>query len=247
MANWLTASIHEKKQWNGRLFSLQIKVDFPVFKPGQFARVALDIDGERIARPYSLVTTPDEPFLEIYFNVVPEGPLSPKLATLEKGDKIFVTDAANGFMIIDEVPACKHLWMMATGTGLGPFLSILKSAPPWQRFEKMVLAYSVRDASELSYQPLIQQLQQQHPDQFIFVPFITREKVAGVINERIPGSLESGEFEARTGITINTEDSHVMMCGNSAMIGSVTEALSKRGLGKHRRREPGHLTTEKYY
>ncbi len=247
MANWLTARIHEKKQWNARLFSLQIEVDFPAFKAGQFARVALDIDGERIARPYSLVNTAAEPCLEIYFNIVPEGPLSPKLAALETGDEIFVTDAANGFMVVDEVPACKHLWMLATGTGLGPFLSILKSTPPWQRFEKMVLAYSVRDASELSYQPLIQQLQQQHRNQFIFAPFVTREVIADSINKRIPDCLESGEFEACTGITINTEDSHVMMCGSAAMISSVTEVLHKRGLRKHRRREPGHLTTEKYH
>ncbi len=247
MANWLEGVVHKKIQWNYRLFSLQIDVEIAPCKPGQFIRVALDINGERVARPYSMVSLSTEPYVEIYFNIVPEGPLSPHLAALEKGDQILVTESANGFLTIDEVPDCRHLWMLATGTGLGPFLAILKSPASWQKFEKLVLGYSVRNASELSYQALITQLQQQHPEQFVFVPFITREVVAGAIHKRIPAALESGEFEARTGISINTTDSHVMMCGNSAMISSVSEVLAGRGLRKHLRREPGHITTEKYH
>lgn len=247
MANWLTGRIIEKTQWNERLFSLRIKVDFRDFKPGQFVRVALDIDGERVARPYSLVNKPDDGLLEIYFNIVPEGPLSPKLAELQVGDEIFVTDKANGFLTVEEVPECKHLWLLATGTGVGPFLSILKSENVWQRFEKVVLGYSVRDQSELSYQQQIAVIENKHEKQFSFVPFITREKIEGVINQRIPQSLIDGSFEKRAGITINEDDSHVMMCGNSAMISSVSECLDNRGLRKHRRREPGHITTEKYH
>lgn len=155
MADWLTGRIIEKVRWNERLFSLRIDAAFKDFEAGQFVRVALDIDGERIARPYSLVNKPGDDYLEIYFNIVPEGPLSSRLAGLEVDDEIFITDRANGFLIIDELPECKHLWLMATGTGLGPFLSILKTEKAWQRFEKIVLAYSVRDASELSYQQQI--------------------------------------------------------------------------------------------
>jgi len=136
--------------------------------------------------------------------------------------------------------------MLATGTGVGPFLSILKSNDVWQRFEKVVLGYSVRDHSELSYQEQISAIKQQHGEQFLFVPFVTREKVDGAMNQRITASIEDGSFEQRAGISID-EDSHIMMCGNSAMISSVTEALGKRGLRKHRRREPGHITTEKYH
>ncbi|HHO60019.1 MAG TPA: ferredoxin--NADP reductase [Thiotrichales bacterium] len=247
MANWLSGTIDEKKQWNDRLFSLRIRADFPVFKPGQFVRVALDVDGERIARPYSLVNTPDDSCLEIFFNIVPEGPLSPRLARLESGDGIFVSNAANGFLVVDEIPPCRHLWMLATGTGLGPFLSILKSTAPWPRFEKLVLAYSVRERSELAYAELIAQLQQQHAGQFEFVPFITREKVAGSLNQRITAALEDGSLEDRVGLRVSAGESHVMMCGNSAMISAVSEVLQQRGLRKHLRREPGHLTTEKYH
>lgn len=246
MADWLTGKIIQKKQWNNRLYSLRIATEFDGFEAGQFVRVALDIEGERVARPYSLVNHPGED-LEIYFNIVPEGPLSPRLAELEVGDEIFVTDKANGFLTVDEVPECKHLWMLATGTGLGPFLSLLSTEKAWQRFEKMVLVYSVRDSTELSYLEKIDEIKEQHAQQFVFIPVVTREKVEGAINERIPASIEDGSLEKTAEININENDSHIMMCGNSAMISSVSEVLEKRGMRKHRRREPGHITTEKYH
>ena len=246
MADWLTGKIVEKKSWNDRLFSLRIDCDFDTFESGQFVRVALDIDGERVARPYSLVNKPGDDFLEIYFNIVDEGPLTPRLAALEEGDEIFVTDRANGFLTVSEVPQCRHLWMLATGTGVGPFLSILKNKDAWQRFEKIVLAYSVRDLSELAYQQQVAEIQEQWPQKFSFVPMVTREQVEGVLNKRITDSIEDDSLEQRTGVVID-EDSHIMMCGNSAMISDVTEVLEKRGLRKHRRREPGHITTEKYH
>lgn len=246
MADWLTGKIVEKKCWNDRLYTLRIECDFDTFESGQFVRVALDIDGERVARPYSLVNKPDDDFLEIYFNIVDEGPLSPRLAELEVGDEIFVTDRANGFLTVSEVPQCRHLWMLATGTGVGPFLSILKNQDAWARFEKIVLVYSVRDISELAYQQQVADIQEQWPQKFSFVPLVTREKIEGMLNQRITDSIEDDSLEQTTGVVID-EDSHVMMCGNSEMIADVTEVLAKRGLRKHRRREPGHITTEKYH
>ncbi|MCK4674665.1 MAG: ferredoxin--NADP reductase [Gammaproteobacteria bacterium] len=247
MADWLNGKIIEKIQWNERLFSLRIQAEFDYFEAGQFVRLALDIDGERVARPYSLVNKPADEYLEIYFNIVAEGPLTPKLAELEAGDEVFVTDKANGFLTVDEVPDCKHLWLLATGTGVGPFLSILKGEKVWQRFEKIVLGYSVRDFSELSYQKQISAIEKQYVEQFSFVPFITREKVEGTMSRRITACIEDGSFEKRAGVNISDNDSHIMMCGNSAMISSVTKCLEKRDLRKHRRREPGHITTEKYH
>jgi len=247
MADWLKSKVVEKIQWNDRLFSLRIESALKDFMAGQFIRVALDVNGERIARPYSLVNKPGEDYLEIYFNIVPEGPLSPRLAALEVNDEIFVTDKANGFLVIDEVPESRHLWLMATGTGVGPFLSILKTEEVWQRFEKIVLAYSVRASSELAYQQQIAALEKQNAGQLLYVPFVTRETVDGVICQRIPQSIDEGTLEQRTGLHISENDSHIMMCGNSAMITDVTACLEKRGLRKHRRREPGHITTEKYH
>jgi len=247
MANWLKGVIKEKIQWNERLFSLRIAAPLNQFTAGQFVRVGLDIQGELVARPYSLVNAPDEELLEIYFNIVAEGPLTPKLAQLGKGDEVQVVDKASGFLTIGEVPEVDYLWMIATGTGIGPFLSSLKTDEPWQRFKKVILAYSVRSVEELSYMETITLLQARHAKQFKFVPIVTREFMDGAINVRINTSIEDGSLEDQCGVSINANNSHIMMCGNSAMIKDVSELLEARGLRKHRRREPGHITTEKYH
>jgi len=247
MANWLQGEIIENRQWNERLFSLRIAVSIPEFKAGQFVRIGLEIDGETVARPYSLVNAPHEPALEVFFNIVPEGPLTPLLAKLQPGDYIQVAEKASGFLVVDEIPECKHLWLFATGTGVGPFLSILKTEQPWQRFDKVVLAYSVRTQSDLVYADLMQSLVAQHGVQLCFVPLVTREPVPGALSVRIPAAIQSGALEERAGIVLSAEESHVMMCGNSAMISEVSTLLEARGMRRHRRREPGHITTEKYH
>lgn len=247
MAGWLEGIVVENRQWSERLFSLRIRAPLGEFKAGQFVRVALDIDGERVARPYSLVNAPGEEPLEIYFNIVEQGPLTPRLAGLRPGENIEIADSASGFLVIDEVPPSRHLWLLATGTGIGPFLSSLKTAQPWQRFDRVVLAYSVRTRDELSYMDTIRRLGENHPEQFCFAPFVTRESVDDAFNKRITEAIESGELEQHAGIAISADDSHVMMCGNSAMISQVSELLHARGMRKHLRREPGHITTEKYH
>jgi ferredoxin/flavodoxin---NADP+ reductase len=247
MTQWLQGRIVERVQWTDGLFSLRFEAPLGTFKAGQFIRVALDIDGERVGRPYSLVNAPHEPLLEIYFNVVNCGPLSPRLAELSPGDTLWLSDTPNGFLIVDEVPAARHLWLLATGTGLGPFLSILKTETPWQRFEKVVLGHSVQYARELAYRGTIDALRAAHGAQLEFVPLVTRESVPGTLPRRIPACIESGDLEARAGILLAPEQSHVMLCGNSAMITDVSETLAKRAMIRHRRREPGHITTEKYH
>ncbi len=247
MVNWLKGVVVENRQWSTGLFSLRIDVPLGDFRAGQFVRVALDIDGEQVARPYSLVNAPHEDFFEIYFNIVPEGPLSSRLAALKAGDIVQVAEKVSGFLTINEVPEVDHLWMMATGTGVGPFLSSLKTEEPWQRFKKIVLGYSVRLAEELSYTETISRLLEEHPEQMEFVAFVTREVMEGAFNSRITTTIESGELEKRVGISLDPATSHVMMCGNSDMIQSVSGLLESRGMRRHRRREPGHITTEKYH
>lgn len=247
MAEWIDAKVSAKQQWTERHFSLRIHAPEMPFRAGQFVRLGLEIDGEIVARPYSLVNAPHEKEFEVFFNVVQEGPLSPKLANLQPGDPIKLWSAVHGFLVVEEVPDCKHLWMLATGTGVGPFISILKTELPWQRFEKIVLAYSVRQQAELVYEEQIQQIATQHGQQFHFLPVVTREIVAGAINTRVTTALQSGELEECAGLQISPEASHVMMCGNSAMIRDVFAELEKRGMKKHQRREPGHITTEKYH
>lgn len=247
MTEWLQGRIVERVQWTEGLYSLRFAAPLGAFKAGQFIRVALDVDGERVARPYSLVNAPHEPLLEIYFNVVNGGPLSPRLAGLRPGDTLWLSDTPNGFLILDEIPEARHLWLLATGTGIGPFLSILKTDAPWRRFDKVVLGHSVQYARELAYRETIDALRAAHGAKLEFVPLVTRETVADALPRRIPACIESGDLEKHAGLRLSAEGSHVMLCGNSAMIADVSEVLARRGMQRHRRREPGHITTEKYH
>jgi len=247
MAQWLNGKVIANTRWNERLTSLKFKAPLENFESGQFVRVGLEIDGEIVARPYSLVNAPDEPELEIYFNIVPEGPLSPRLFELEADDDIMVATRPAGFLTISEVPESNNLWMLATGTAIGPFLSILKGEAVWQKFGQITLCYSVRTQEELAYAENIQLIAEQRKSQFCFIPIITREDAPNALRERIPQAINNGSLELRAKAAISAEDSHVMICGSTELITEVSAVLDSRGMRKHRRREPGHFTTEKYH
>jgi ferredoxin--NADP+ reductase len=247
MSDWVQATVTERRDWNETLISLRFEVELQPFTAGQFIRVGLDIDGERIGRPYSLVNAPHEGIHEIYFNIVREGPLSPRLARLQPGDTLWVVPVANGFLTLDEVPEARHLWLLATGTALGPFLSILKTEAPWQRFERIVLGHSVRRHTDLTYQDLIGELLERHPEQLQYIPFITSEPSGEHLGQRIPACIESGALEDRAGLALQPEQSHVLLCGNAAMLQDTLAVLEQRGMRRHRRRDPGHVGMEKYH
>ncbi|MFV2031326.1 MAG: ferredoxin--NADP reductase [Gammaproteobacteria bacterium] len=247
MAKWLNGTVVDNYRWNDRLTSLKFDAPLEGFKAGQFVRVGLEIDGDIVARPYSLVNSPGESPLEIYFNIVPEGPLTPPLFQLRKGDDLLVAPNTAGFLTVSEIPDARDLWMMATGTAIGPFLSMLNEDEAWQRFERIILCYSVRSKNELAYADSIVQIAGKHEAQFCFIPLITREQVSDALPMRIPAAIENGSLEKRAGVDINPEHSHIMMCGSGDMIREVSALLESRDLRKHRRREPGHFSTEKYH
>jgi ferredoxin--NADP+ reductase len=247
MANWIEGKVVENRRLNDYLTSLIIEVELDGYEAGQFVRIGVRDGEEVIARPYSLVNTPEENHLEVYFNIVEEGPLSPRLFALQAGDDVLVSDRPSGFLTISEVPETSHLWLIATGTGIGPFLAIAKSDAVWNKFEKIVLCYSVSYAEELAYRELIDEIARQRGDQFCFAPIVTREKIDGALGHRVPTIMQDGSLEKFAGVEINADNSHVMMCGSSDMITDVSEALLARGMKKHRRRDPGHFTTEKYH
>ncbi len=247
MAKWHTGIVVDNMRWNDRLTTLRFEAPLGEFESGQFVRVGLEIDGEIVARPYSLVNTPDESVLEIYFNIVPEGPLSPRLFELKCGDKLLVAEQTAGFFTASEVPESNNLWMLATGTAIGPHLSILKGEAVWKKFDQITLCYSVRTHDELAYTDTITQIADQHNDAFCFIPVVTRESHMDSLRERIPQSIQNGSLEYRANTPLSANDSHVMICGSNDMITDVTAVLESRGMHKHRRREPGHYTTEKYH
>jgi ferredoxin--NADP+ reductase len=137
--------------------------------------------------------------------------------------------------------------MLSTGTALGPFLAMLKTDEPWDRFEKIVLAHAVRTAEELTYQDTIRKLLAVNPGQLIYVPFVSREDTEFAVKGRIPQAIEDGRLEERGGAEIRAEDSQVMLCGNPAMVDDTSEVLEARGLKKNKRREKGQITTENYW
>lgn len=247
MSSWLDGKVVQNRRLNEYLTALIIDVDLGDYEPGQFVRIGLPDGDDVLARPYSLVNTPQENHLEVYFNIVEDGPLSPRLFALHAGDDILVADNPSGFLTVSEIPQCKHLWMIATGTGIGPFLAILKSAAVWQKFEKIILCYSVSYAAELAYQDVIERIMTEHDDRFHFVPVVTRESHPGALGKRLPLLMQDGSLEQHVEISINAGDSHVMMCGSSNMITDVSAELKARDMKKHRRRDPGHFTTEKYH
>ena len=246
-SQFIKGVVAENHHWTNRLYSLKIKAKIKPFTAGQFGRLALDLDSEQVARPYSFVNSPDQKHLEFYSIVVKDGPLSPHLAELTPGDTVWVANGGNGFLVLDEVPDGRHLWLLSTGTGLGPFLSILKTATPWQRFEKVILIHAVRQVEELTYRDTITSFAEQHGGKFVHVPFVSREQTDFAISGRIPAAIENGELEKRGGSTFNADDSQVMLCGNPAMLKDVVAVLQSRGLTKNRRRTPGNITVESYW
>lgn len=247
MASWVEGKVVGHKRWNDKLHTLHIEADIAPWQAGQFVKIGLEADGTVVGRPYSLVNAPGHQPLEIYYIHVPGGALTSRLVTLAAGDRILVTPQAHGFMVLDEIPAGRHLWLVATGTGVGPFLALLDEPRVWARFERVTLVYAVRTHSELSYQARIAAVAAAHPDQFTFIPFVSREPSDFALPGRIPQALADGTLEARAGIQINAADSQFALCGNPAMVEEVTQTLVARGLKKHRRRDPGQITIESYW
>src|SRR5688572_20776042 len=117
MSSWLTGKVVENRHWTDALFSLRVECPALKFEAGQFVRIGLDIGGELTARPFSFVNAPDDPVLEFFGVIVPEGPLSPGLARLRPGDSLQVADNPAGWLILSEVPPAEDLWLVATGNG----------------------------------------------------------------------------------------------------------------------------------
>ena len=248
MIKWQDAELVEKKQWCPDLYSIKIAPSEPVaFEAGQFVNVGIkNADDEMVYRPYSLVNTPDENLLEVHFNTVKDGRFSPLLTALEPGAPVYVPAKGGGLLTLDQVPQRPHLWLCATGTGIGPFISLLRTETIWQQFEKVVVCYATKTFEGMAYFDELTELTIHHPEQFLFAPFTTRDTCEQTINDRFTTLLASGELEQRL-LPISPDDSHFMLCGNSAMIDDMTQLLEAKDLLRHSRMKPGHIAIEKYF
>ncbi|MBY6188163.1 ferredoxin--NADP reductase [Marinobacter hydrocarbonoclasticus] len=247
MSEWVQGRIVERIDWNDKLFSLKVDADVQPFVAGQFTKLALEQGGERVQRAYSFVNPPDAEHLEFLAVAVDEGKLSPRLQDLGVGDNIMVSPRPSGFLTLDEVPAGRELWMFATGTAVGPFLSILQSDDCWDRYETFILVYAVRYAEDLAYLEQIQALAKARPEQFRFVPIVSRETHEGALQGRIPQLLASEAIQKAAGLPIAPARSQTLVCGNPEMIRDTLAVLEGMGLRKNLRRTPGQITMEKYW
>lgn len=248
MADWLTGKVIKTEFWTETLFSLYIQAPVLPFTAGQFTKLGLEISGELIQRAYSYVNAPDNPNLEFYLVNVAGGQLSPQLATLQAGDEVQIVDEATGFFVLAEVPDCDTLWMLATGTALGPYLSILQQGKDLQRFKNLVLVHAVRYAKDLSYLPLMHQLARQYAGKLRIQTIVSRENASGSLCGRIPALIENGALEKAVGLTMDASNSHVMLCGNPQMVQDTQQLLkTTRQMTKHLRRRPGQITAEHYW
>ena len=246
MSNWIDATVKSVKWWNESLFSLTVNADVEPFKAGQFTKLSV-MDGEkRIARAYSYVNAPDDPNLEFYLINVVDGQLSSHLAQLTPGDTVLIERRASGFFTLDEVPASEQLWMLSTGTAIGPFLSILQQSEVWQKYKHINLVHGVRLNSDLSYQELINKLLKAHPGQLNYVPVVSREEPLQGLAGRITTVIENNALSEHVGLCATPNNAQFMLCGNPQMVKDTSELLVAQNYKRNRRKEPGHITVEQY-
>ena len=271
-------TVLSKTTWTPNLFSFTVSrpVSFK-FTAGQFVRLGVnpsqlnyykqlsavanaddeDLNetlDEDIFRAYSIVSSPFDEILEFFSIVIPDGAFTSQLQHLEVGDELLLNTMPFGFLTLAryQKPLPKDLWLLATGTGLAPFLSMLQDLKTWEDYEHIVLAYSARSTEELAYIKKIESLQEDfgslvdNPAKLIFIPIVTREPVEGALTERLPKLLLDGTLQARAGIDLDVDSAHVMLCGNPEMVEDTKETLKSLGLVMNRRGE-GNIAVENYW
>ena len=255
--------------WTPSLFSFTVtRPESFKFTAGQWVRLGVnpsqlkhyvdnktpDVPDEDIYRAYSVVSSPYDETLEFFSIVIPDGAFTSQLQHLQVGDELLLNTIPFGFLTLAryQAPLPKDLWLLATGTGLAPFLSMLQDMKTWEDYEQIVLAYSARNEAELAYVELIKTLEEDFgglvtsPAKLTFIPIVTRENVEGALDKRLPELLTSGKLEEVAGEKLTTEHSHVMLCGNPDMVEDTKETLKDMGLVMNRRGE-GNIAVENYW
>lgn len=251
-------TITERWHWTPDLFSFRTTRPAGFrFTAGQFARLAVtEANGEVVGRAYSMISVPADEYLEFYAIVVPGGRLTERLIRLDAGDEILVDRTNYGFLTTDRFAGAAgiDLWMLASGTGLAPFVSILGEADAWTRFARLILVHSVRHAAELAYRDHLLALPAQPPiaaaggaDKLRYVPVVTREPTPGALDARITTLIGDGRLEAAADCALDPERSRIMVCGNPEMVGDLRRCLEARGFRVDRRKAPGQMAFENYW
>ena len=247
-AKWTLERVLARQDWSPALCSVTVSrgADFN-FSAGQYTRLGLtQTDGSVVWRPFSMVSAPDAPHLEFFARLVPDGAFSCYLQSLAVGDEILVERLCYGFLTLEQFATGHDLWLISSGTGLGPFISILRAAHLWDVFKRVIVVHSVSYAHELAYCDELLALCAQEP-RLTYLPVVTREALPEALSTRIPLLLTSGALEEASAQPLTLEGSRIMVCGNPELTAEVRRVLTLRGFQPNRRATPGQLAFEKYW
>ena len=249
----IQGTVTDRIDWTDSIFSLRVTAPISTYVAGQFTKLALQsASGEWIRRAYSLVNSPNHKKghqeMEFLLITAADGQLSPRLNALIKDDCVYVGRDASGFMTLDEVPeAMKDLWLLSTGTAIGPFLAILDELETQSRFDNVVLVHAVRTQAELVYQSTIEALIARYQGKLHYIPVVSRQKCAGILTGRIPALLSSGELVKKAQVKLTRENSFFNVCGNPSMVQDTCKVLIQLGYRRHLRRKSGQFSSENYW
>ena len=234
-------SLHK---WSEKTFSFTTTrpEDFQ-FENGEFVTLGLKTEGKLIARAYSIVSHNDTEHLEFLSIHVPDGPLTSRLAHIQIGEGVWINSKTTGSLTLKHVLPGRVLYMLSTGTGLAPFMSLIRSPESYAAYERIVLVHTVRTVKELAYK---EELQERCGEQFVYVPTVTREPFQ--VNVRGTELFKSGELTAQHNLpVVDPAHDRIMICGNPDMNKDMTDYLKQQGWTMTNHRGTGNFTVEKAF
>lgn len=254
MSNFHTERVVSVRHWTDRLFSFRTTRHPGLrFRSGQFVMMGLETEGRPLLRAYSLASAPYEDGLEFFSIKVPNGPLTSRLQHLAEGDEVLIGRKPTGTLLLDNLSAGRNLFLLGTGTGLAPFLSLVKDPETYERFERVILVHGVRFVADLAYSdyltrdlPNDELIGELATAQFTYYPTVTREPA--LHNGRISTLLDSGRLHADLGLPgFDKSADRFMLCGSEAMIADLKTIFLARGLEEGATGEPGDFVIEKAF
>ena len=242
------------KHWTEQLFSLRTTRDPGLrFESGQFVMLGLEIDGKPLLRAYSIASAHYADELEFYSIKVPDGPLTSRLMHVKVGDEILVGKKPTGTLVLDGLRPGRNLYLLGTGTGLAPFLSLVRDPETFERFDNVVVTHTVREVADLNYREFLSEELPNDPDlgelikpKLIYYPTVTREpfKTQG----RITDLIQSGQIFEDIGLPeIDPKQDRLMLCGGPSVLADLKALLIGRGFDEGAVAAPGDFVLERAF